>query len=231
MNSLALRQERNFFAQELKMNKNNLTQSCLRADTVLNSGSGFDFNFSATKNTANPSEMLLEQNDAFIVTAIGLTIKKLNSATASALNALHCVALDYNYVNKTTGIFDGTNDANIQAIFNGKLGILIDNVFIFPSIPARVFQRVPTSQQGQVNAAIAGPSTYTQPRDGFENAMFGYYFVEPFVLKGDGKNYAQIDTGESYTYSEANETNFATCLFIGYLAQNENSVGLAAGRF
>lgn len=226
MNSLNLLRERNEYAQKLGMDPNNLSQSALRSDSLITTGAAFNFNFSYSKPEKNVSENLLAQNDSFIVTMVTMTIKKISAAAST--DALQGVALDYNYVNKSTGLFDGTNDANLQALFNGIFSVKIDNDLIFPGIPARFFQRVPSVQQGEVMAAIAGPVTYPVARDGFENALFGYYFVEPFVIKGDGKNFGVITAPTSYNFAEANELNYATAVFGGYLCQNENNV--KAGR-
>lgn len=222
MNSLQLIDQRNKIAAITNMNPNDLSQSYLRADVLLNSGSAFQFDFTYNKAGKNATERLLAINDSFIITAIAVRLKKISSATPT--DVLHSNAKSYCFVNTASGIFDGAaGDAKLQGLYAGNLSVLIDNKNIFPAIPMQYFERITDAQQGNINAAITGPVTYTTQRDGNEGALWGFVPVEPFVIRGNGKNYISLNGPVAQDYTESSENNYATCYLAGYLAQNTNN--------
>ena len=223
MNSLQLVEQRKRIAELTGYNPNDLSQSYLRSDVLLDSGAQFAFDFTFNKTGSNKTEKLLATNDIFIITAIGIRFKKISSATPTDI--LHSNAKSYTFINTAAGIFDGAaGDAKLQGLYSGNLSVLIDNKNIFPAIPMQYFERITTAQQGNINAAIAGPVTYTTQRDANEGSNWGFFPVEPFIIKGDGKNYINLNGPVSQDYTEANENNYATCYLSGYLGQNCNNV-------
>jgi hypothetical protein len=223
MNSLSIIQQRNSIAASQGFKPSNLSQSYLRADVLLNTGGSFAFDYTYNKAGKNATEKLLAINDAFVVTAIAVKLKKISSATPS--DTLHAKAKSYTYLNTATGIFDGSaGDANLQALYAGSLNVNIDNDVIFPALPMEYFERVPTSQQGQVTALTVTPTSGTISRDGVDGALYGFFAIEPFIIKGDGKNFINLVAPLALDFTEASENNYATCFLAGFLCQNENNV-------
>jgi hypothetical protein len=162
----------------------------------------------------------LAQNDKFCVTHISFALGKIQSATPTDTQLANMLL--YRFVNKATSLFDGSNDANLQAIYNGVLSITVDNVRIIPRTDMFCFERVPEAQQGNVNAAISGPTTYTTQRDGNPNGLFGYYPVDPFIVKGTGKNDFVVSLPTGVNMAESNETNYLVMQLKGFVASNAN---------
>lgn len=207
--------EKRFLADSLKANFGKMSQSYLRVESILATNSQVIFDPTVTGNKSNiASQKLLEQNDQFIVTHISFGLKKTTADTAAA----HAVAILHTFVNRT--VFDGSaGDANLQAIYNGYLEIVYNDTIQVPSLDMRSFERVPVSQQGTTSAAITGPTTYTIGRSGFDNGLYGYYPIDPFIIAGDQKSRFTINLPTSVALTESSEFNVAVLLLKGYLLQ------------
>jgi hypothetical protein len=213
--------EKQRIAMLLGVNVNEITSNYLRSNVALGSTSSITLPINeAAKSPRLVTDQLLAQNDVFCVTHIAFALSKIASATPS--DAQLSNALLYRYVNRATGLFDGTNDANLQSIFNGVLSITVNNVKIIPRLDMFCFERVPDAQQGNVSAAITGPTTYTQQRDGNPNGLFGYFPVDPFTIAGTGKNDFVVSLPTGVNMAEASETNYLVMQLKGFVASNAN---------
>lgn len=211
--------EKEYIANRYGLPLASLSASFLRMETLLAAQQTINFNIQNNVGTQLASEQRLKQNDQFIVTQIGFAIKKIASATPT--DAQQAVAKLYTWVNTNTGLFDGSNDANLQAIFNGFFQIALNRTVWIPGMDMRSFERVPEDQEGQPLAAIAGPVTYALKRDSFPNGLFGYFPADYIRLNGYDTLQPQIVLPASVNMAEASESNYAVLLFKGYLAANQ----------
>jgi hypothetical protein len=215
--------EKQRIAALLNTTTDEISSSYVRSSTYLGNTSSLRLAVNAAdKNPQYATDALLAQNDVFCVTHIAFGLSKVGAAIGSVTDALMGLALLYRYVNRAAGIFDGTNDANLQLIYNGILSITVNNSKIIPKLDMFCFERVPDAQQGNINAAIAGPVTYTQQRDGNPNGLFGYFPVDPFTIAGTGKNDFVVTLPTGANMVESNESNFLTLQLKGFVASNAN---------
>lgn len=207
-----IKAEKNALAASLGVSIQRMSQAYLRVERSLGTDQSISFDPNKTNSVANVVEKLLSQNDKFIVTHVGIAIKKCADTPAG-----HAVARLYTYLNEN--VFSQANDANIQAVYNGSLKIQRNETVYVPGLDARSFERVPTSQEGTVTAAITGPTTYSTGRDGFENGLFGYYPIDPFIISGDEKNEFTLNLPTSVNMAATSNANFVVLLLKGYLLQ------------
>jgi hypothetical protein len=198
-----------------------LSESFLRFETLLSTQNKISFNVKENQGTIIATENRLSLNDAFIITHMALFVKKVASATPTVVQ--HANAVLYPYRNPS--VFDGTNDANIDGLYNSTLSLAVNNVTYIPAMNTFSFKRVPNAQQGNINAAIAGPVTYTTATDERPNSLFGYVETDLIVLTGSQNINIDIDlpTGWSGTFAESSESNYAVLMVAGYLAQNQGT--------
>lgn len=237
MNSIVA--EKSYISAKLGIPYENLSQSELRAETLLASSSSITFNLQKSKKAAPyATEKLLELNDSFVITHYTVKLKQVYSANATVDNATaanHGLATLYNYENEYvfsngTGLNTGTNSANVKAIWNGQLTITIDRKVFIPAFPVLAFRRVPTSQQGAFLKATGGATATFGTNTGIDevdNGLFGYYNSEPTLINGRQTINSQIDLPTAYTFSGDTVTsggaainNYAVLLCRGYLLVN-----------
>lgn len=226
MNTIKSQIER--ISAQLGVNKGNISQSFLRAETLLDSSSNIAFNLLEKGNNSNiASQRLLKPNDGFIATHWTIALKKV--AATSPSQAQHITSILHQYVNPS--VFDGTSSSlneavALQAIYQaGKMKLSIDKVEFMPGVPVRDFERVHTAQQGQVmvgyvDVAGTGDTTYTTPRSERVNGLDGYYDI-PFIgFNGNQDVNPSIDLGASVDMTETNESNYAVLIVKGYQISN-----------
>ncbi len=219
MNSRSVSDEKRYIESIFNIPFQSLSASYLRFEKLLGTQAEIVFNVQENLPGRIVSEQRLNQTDQFIVTHIGFAIKKIASATPT--DAQQAAAILYTWVNTNTGLFDGSNDANIQAIYNGYFEIAVERKTYVPAIDMRSFERVPDIQQGQPLAAITGPTTYPVKRDGFPNGLYGYFPTDFIRLNGYDLIQPTITLPASVAMAEAAESNYAVLLFKGYLASNQ----------
>lgn len=217
--------ERNFVASSVGANAAALSPSQLRSEVLLGSGAAYQWLFTQTGKTQNviATDYLLKQTDDFVITGIGFALKQYGTgSTTPPTAAQHGIAILYFFNN--TKVFLQTNDANMQAIYNGWATILLDNVQVAPAIGMRNFERVGTSQQGNVLAAIAGPVTYTAGRDEQPYGTYGDMPIAPLRINGNSKFEINVVLGgnASQTIATANYFNYGVFLLRGYLVSNKS---------
>lgn len=194
-----------------------LSESYLRFETLLTTQNQIKFNVKENVGTVIATERRLNLNDAFIITHMALFVKKVASATPTVVQ--HANAILYPYRNPS--IFDGTNDANIESVYNSTLSLAVNNITYIPAMNTFSFKRVPNAQQGSPTAA--GP--LLQASDERPNSLFGYVETDLIVLTGSQTIDIAIDlpSGWSGTMAEASESNYAVLMVAGYLAQNQGT--------
>lgn len=217
-------EQKQFLAQQLGVPFESLSESYLRAETVLAATKSYNFIMQQTQvgqagTLVNPAtNQLLKQNDLFIVTHIGILLKKIT--TAGITDALQASAKLYTYPNPS--IFAASNEAaNLEAIYNGWLSFAVDRKIYIPALETRNFLRIPDAQAGAVTAAIAGPTTYTTPRDGFPNSLYGYYPTDKFQFDGQQTLDFNLNMAGAPDLTAAAQTNYVVMMLKGFLAQDQ----------
>lgn len=212
-------EEKKYISRRFSVPFQSLSASYLRLEASLASQEQILFNVLNNQGTPVSSEQRLNPSDQFFVTHIGFALKKVGSATPS--DAQNAVAKLYTWPNSNAGLFDGANDPNLWAIYNGFFEISLNRQTYVPAIDMRSFLRIGQAQEGQVMAAIAGPVEYPMAGDEFNNGLYGYFPVDYIRLNGYDNLQPQINLPASVTMNNANETNYAVLLFKGYLASNQ----------
>ena len=225
MNSIVA--EKKFIAQRLQeqglqVSYENLSSSYQRAETLLTTTSAIPFELQAGRvPNPTPTERLLNLNDQFVISHLFVGLKKVASATPTALQ--HVKAETYTWYNPL--IFTGTNNPNVDAIYNGSLNWTINRKEFIPEFPVRAFLRVPQTQFG--NALIASGSDTTPADtfypggfDSFENGLFGFYPQDPTLIDGRQTIDINIDLNTSVAFSDAETSVYAVLEARGYLIVN-----------
>lgn len=215
--------QKEFLAKSLGVKFEQISESVLRVETPLAATAKYSFNPQATaaggfNTTTNPaSQILLKQNDLFVATHIGLLLKKIT--TAGATDITQGTAKLYNYPNPS--IFStGSEAANLEIIYNGFLSFSVNRTQWIPAMETRNFLRIPDAQAGAVTAAIAGPATYTTPRDGFPNSLYGYCPCDKFQFDGQETLEFLLNLPGGADCTAANQTNYLVLMIKGFLIQD-----------
>ena len=155
---------------------------------------------------------LLQLQDAFYVSHIGLFFAKPSSSTDTTFQLL-------TYPN--AAILTTANTASsLYSVYNGSLSITVNNRQIVPALDCYRFYNVP-QQQSTSNAYYTSSSiAFKDQQDGSNSAL---YPIEPgIVFSGSKQNIVQINIPAALA---AIETNSRIVLyFSGHLAQNVTSV-------
>jgi len=224
MNSVV--SEKKFIQERLGIPYENLSQSYLRAETVLSNLSTYQF-YLQRGQVASPlvTENLLELNDQFVITQFRISLRIVGSTTPTATDQL--TAQQYLYADPIA--FTG-NNARAAAIYGGSLSFTIDRTQFLPSFPVNAFYRVPTTQS---NAFLQSAYTSTATpnfvantgRNSYENGLFGFYVSEPTLI--DGRQTLNINlelnAGVDMLKATPAETLYATLETRGYLVVNSKS--------
>lgn len=192
------------------------SESFLRFETALTTQGVISFSVNANEysqpNTAVlPTEYRLAQGDIFVVTHIKFDISEVASDTPTAAQ----IANRRRYFWPNTFIFAGTDQANLWTIYNGSLGVTVDNVRWLPQLPMDQFLRISDTQQGVDQAAAT--ATSVNLGDSQTNGMWGYSACDPFALVGNKKNVWQITLPGSVDCDDANITTYASFTVKGFL--------------
>lgn len=221
MNSVV--SEKKFIQERLGIPYENLSQSYLRAETVLTSLSSYSF-FLQRGQVASPlvTENLLELNDQFIITNFRVSLRRIASATPDSTQQLS--AQQFMYADPQ--VFTG-NSANAAAIYGGSLSFTIDRTQFLPAFPVNAFYRVPQTQTNAFAQGTASSPNYAAtPNVGtnsYENGLFGFYVSEPTLIDGRQTINISLDLGAAVTITTASVTVYATLETRGYLVVNSKS--------
>lgn len=168
---------------------------------ILVNSTGSSTNF-ATNN-------LLNLQDAFVVSSIGVFISLPASSTATAFPL-------YTYPNASAWTTSGAAAA-LYNLYNGKLSVVINNRQVVPSWDLYKHLYVPQTQQGAASTA-----TTIDQNDATE---FGYYPCEPnIVLVGSKNNVVSLELPGAISTLQAGVAPRISLIFKGILAQNVTPV-------
>ena len=160
-------------------------------------------------NTNFATNNLLQLQDAFVVSSIGIfvSIPATSSTTAFRL---------YTYPNVTAFSTSGAATA-LYNLYNGKMSVVVNNRQIVPSWDIYRHLYVPQTQQ------LAASTATTQDEN--DATEFGYYPVEPnIVLVGSKNNVISLELPGAISTLEAGTAPRIVVIMRGILAQNVTPV-------
>ena len=205
-------EQKKYLATKLGVNYANLSQSYLRADIELVSQPNVEFTVSATNSSKNRLEVekLLAANDRFVATHISIGFRHVGAAAASATTAQQVQSKVYHSV--PASVFAGSGQAAALAgIYNGTVSVKTNTKTNIPSLPAYVFERIATSQQGIAGAAAE--------RAG---GISDFFAIDPITFSGTDKFAVKADWFEGMTFNVASEAVYLVLQVHGFLLSNEN---------
>lgn len=219
MNSVVA--EKKFIQERLGIPYENLSQSYLRADSLLPTTAVSLVPFYLQRGqVATPLgvENLLELNDQFIITHFRVGIRVVSNTLAADLNSNSAVLT---YPNPLA--FGVTSTSLLQTLYNGNLSFTIDRKQFLPSFPMNAFYRVPITQQG-TQSFQAVSATTTTGVDAYDNGLFGFYVSEPTLIDGRQTLDISINLPNGTAFAVPSGTRFyAVFETRGYLVVNAKS--------
>ncbi len=164
---------------------------------------------STGSNTNFATNNLLNLQDAFVVSSIGVFVAIPAASTTTAFSL-------YTYPNASAFTTSGASAA-LYNLYNGKLSVVVNNRQIVPSWDLYRHLYVPQTQQG-----AAATATTIDQNDATE---FGYYPVEPnIVLVGSKNNVISLELPGAISTLQASVAPRIVVIMRGILAQNVTPV-------
>lgn len=164
---------------------------------------------STGSNTNFATNNLLNLQDAFVVSSIGVFVAIPAASTTTAFPL-------YTYPNASAFTTSGASAA-LYNLYNGKLSVVVNNRQIVPSWDLYRHLYVPQTQQGAASTA-----TTIDQNDATE---FGYYPVEPnIVLVGSKNNVISLELPGAISTLQASVAPRIVVIMRGILAQNVTPV-------
>lgn len=193
-----------------------LSQSYIRTEVAM-STSTTQYTLPILVNSANasggttfPTMNLLNLQDAFVVSRIGVFVAAPAASTTTAFPY-------FTYPNAQTFNTAGAATA-LYNLYNGNMSITVNNRQIVPSWDLYKHLYVPQTQQ----ATSTGTNTAIDQNDASE---FGYYPVEPnIVLVGSKNNQVTLNLPAAIGTLQASTAPRIIVIFSGILAQNVTPV-------
>jgi hypothetical protein len=160
-------------------------------------------------NTNFATNNLLNLQDAFVVSSIGIFVSIPASSSTTAFRL-------YTYPNTTAFSTSGAATA-LYNLYNGKMQVVINNRQILSSWDIYRHLYVPQTQQGAASTATT--------QDENDATEFGYYPVEPnIVLVGSKNNVISLELPGAISVLEAGTAPRIVVIMRGILAQNVTPV-------
>jgi hypothetical protein len=160
-------------------------------------------------NTNFATNNLLQLQDAFVVSSIGIFVSIPASSSTTAFRL-------YTYPNVTAFSTSGAATA-LYNLYNGKMSVVVNNRQIVPSWDIYRHLYVPQTQQ------LAASTATTQDEN--DATEFGYYPVEPnIVLVGSKNNVISLELPGAISTLEAGTAPRIVVIMRGILAQNVTPV-------
>ena len=160
-------------------------------------------------NTNFATNNLLQLQDAFVVSSIGIFVSIPASSSTTAFRL-------YTYPNTTAFSTAGAATA-LYNLYNGKLSVVVNNRQIVPAWDLYRHLYVPQTQQGAASTATT--------QDENDATEFGYYPVEPnIVLVGSKNNVISLELPGAISTLEAGTAPRIVVIMRGILAQNVTPV-------
>ena len=186
-----------------------LSQSYLRSEVAMStSTTSYQIPVlvnSTGANTNFPTNQLLNLQDAFVVSSIGVFVSIPAASTTTAFPL-------YTYPNASAFTTSGAAAA-LYNLYNGKLSVTVNNRQIVPAWDLYRHLYVPQTQQGAASTA-----TTIDENDATE---FGYYPVEPnIVLVGSKNNVITLELPGAISTLQASTAPRIVVIMRGILGQN-----------
>lgn len=209
--------EKQYITSKLGVPYDSLSQSYLRAETLLGTTSVISFNVQKGQ-VASPivTERLLELNDQFVITHIGYGTKFIASDTPTNLQQSNSQVYTY----ADTNVFSGTNASNVASIYNSDISFQINRKSFIPTFPMRAFLRVPDTQTS-ANAYFTGSGS--KLTNSYTNGLFSFYPTEVVLIDGRQTLDIQINLNQSIAFDDTTASLYGVLEFRGYLIVNSKS--------
>jgi hypothetical protein len=206
-------------ALNMNLKPENLNESELRSSVVLTNTGTISVPFNAQNKGSNKlaNDVLLSQEDSFLVTGIGYGIGVIGTATPT--DAQYLAANLHQYLNTNTGVFDGTNiAANGNALFNSMAKLESNVRIIADAISVRRLSRKPIIAEGQP-LVYNGTSTLVEVAKHTQAEPNAFYTrpINPVLVKGSETLTWKQELGSSLTFVDASETYFVQVVLTGFL--------------
>lgn len=152
---------------------------------------------------------LLNLQDAFVISAIGIFVAIPAASTTTAFNL-------FTYPSPLVFSTSGASEA-LYNLYNGKLQVVVNNRQIVPSWDIYKHLIVPQTQQASSQTATT--------IDQNDASCFGYYPCEPnIVLVGSKNNVVTLELPGAISTLQASVAPRIVVIFSGILAQNVTPV-------
>jgi len=192
-----------------------LSQSYIRSEVAM-STSTTQYNVPILVNSANAAggtsyatNQLLNLQDAFVVSEIGVFVAIPASSTTTAFPL-------YTYPNASAFSTTGAAAA-LYNLYNGNMSITVNNRQIVPAWDLYRHLNAPQTQQGAASTATT--------IDQNDASSFGYYPCEPnIVLVGSKNNQVTLNLPAAIGTLQASTAPRIVVIFRGILAQNVTPV-------
>jgi len=188
-----------------------LSQSYLRSEVAMStSTTSYQIPVlvnSTGANTNFPTNQLLNLQDAFVVSSIGVFVSAPAASTTTAFPL-------FTYPNAVTFSTAGAATA-LMNLYNGKLSVTVNNRQIVPAWDLYRHLYVPQFQQGASSSVTNGGI------DENDATEYGYYPVEPnIVLVGSKNNVITLELPGAISTLQASTAPRIVVILRGILGQN-----------
>jgi hypothetical protein len=188
-----------------------LSQSYLRSEVAMStSTTSYQIPVlvnSTGANTNFPTNQLLNLQDAFVVSSIGVFVSAPAASTTTAFPL-------FTYPNAVTFSTAGAAAA-LYNLYNGKLSVTVNNRQIVPAWDLYRHLYVPMFQQGSSSSVTNGGI------DENDATEYGYYPVEPnIVLVGSKNNVITLELPGAISTLQASTAPRIVVILRGILGQN-----------
>jgi hypothetical protein len=188
-----------------------LSQSYLRSEVAMStSTTSYQIPVlvnSTGANTNFPTNQLLNLQDAFVVSSIGVFVATPAAATSTAFPL-------FTYPNAVNFSTAGAA-ASLYNLYNGRLSVTVNNRQIVPAWDLYRHLYVPQFQQGTSSSATNGGI------DQNDATEYGYYPVEPnIVLVGSKNNVITLELPGAISTLQASTAPRIVVILRGILGQN-----------
>ena len=199
MNSIV--KEKRYISERLGIPNENLSQSYLRAETLLETTSKIDFTLQRNKATSTyVTERLLDLNDEFVITHFFVGLKADGVSSGDATDEQHLKSVVDTY---ECPLLYPEPQTKVGVVYNSNLNFTIDRTEFVPQFPVKAFRRVPLQQIAEYDAF--GTPTVVG-KNGFTNGLYGFANSEPTLINGRQTLDLSIDLGTALNF--AAQTNY-----------------------
>lgn len=204
MNSIV--KEKRYISEKLGVPYESLSQSYLRAETLIQSTTVLNWTLQRNKaKSTTPTERLLDLNDEFVITDFFVGYKTTQQENPT----------DDDHIRAFVKTYEGSiTPTTFAKIYNASLNFTIDRTEFIPNFPVRAFRRVPFQQQFFDGTGAPIDAGW----DGYTNGKYGFANSEP--TKIDGRQTLDLSIDGGGVNFTAVSGGFAIFEARGYLITN-----------